>query len=186
MGREDIQGSMHSSWQHGGQGKTPLKKRGLCLQANASRHPCRECEECIWVDQVPMDKGYADIVSIHAASGRKDAGGVEVKLDITARRANWCRYRFWDAENGCDEAPIEEMSVNIEPAALAGFMEGLEECGLLYWGERYELDEGMGTEWVIRIEFDGLRVKKSGLNSYPRRWETLCRLFLDYWQVEFR
>lgn len=133
-----------------------------------------------------MDKDYADIVSIHAASGCHQNGGVEVKLDIPALQVTWSRYHCWDAETGCDDPPLENRTVNIESVAMAGFMEGLKECGLLYWGERYELDEGPGAEWVIRIEFDGFRVKKSGQNSYPRKWGLLCQLFLDYWQIEFR
>lgn len=187
VGGENFQGSSHNSPpQLSESNRNPHKRRGLCLQATASRNPCRDCEECIWIDQVPMDKDYADIVSIHAASGCHKRGGVEIKLDFPAMRVTWSKYQTWDAETGCDDPPLEEKIVDIESTAMGGFMQGLKECGLLCWGERYELDEGPGAEWVIRIEFDGFRVKKSGQNSYPRRWESLCQLFSDYWQIEFR
>ncbi len=165
---------------------TPVKKRGLCLQAGVYRHPCRDCEECVWIDQVPMDKDYRDIVSIHAASGCQGGGGVEFKLDLPEGRGTWRRFRCWDAARGSHEAPLEEKTIFMDSAGLSGFIDGLQDCGLLYWGERYELDEGEGSEWVIRIEFDGFRVKKSGQNSFPRKWESWCRLLNDCLQVEFR
>ncbi len=188
MGREDnkSQFGQEPAFQPGSSKGSPLKRRGLCLQAHPHHHPpCQDCEECIWVDQVPLDKDYGDIVFIHAASSHPDSDTVEVKLDIQARRGLWRKYQCWN-KSSSDEPALEEQVINMQHPDLEGFINGLKDAGLLHWGERYEADEGKGGEWVVRIEFEGFRIKKSGSNSYPRRWNSLCQLFKEYWQVEFR
>jgi hypothetical protein len=162
------------------------KRRGLCLQTAALQNPCRHCEECIWLDQVPFDKGYEEITAIHALSGRHRGDGLEVRLDLISMQGVWRKYAEWDSEKECHDGLAEERTIAIDHAALSGFRQGLKDCGLLAWGERYEMDEGDGSEWVIRIQFDDLRVKKSGQNSYPRCWESFCQLFPAWLKVEFR
>lgn len=165
---------------------TAPKRRGVCLQTDAPQNPCRHCEECIWIDQVPFDKEYKDISSIHALSGRHRGIALEIRINLITMKGVWRKHTYWDSERNCHDALVEEKTIGMDEAALSGFRQGLKDCGLLSWGERYEMDEGDGSEWVVRIQFDDLRVKKSGLNSYPRCWDSFCRLFSDWLKVEFK
>ncbi|MGI6434618.1 MAG: hypothetical protein ACOX0F_04565 [Syntrophomonadaceae bacterium] len=164
---------------------TAPRRGGLCMQSNAPQNPCQQCEECWYVDKVPSNKGYFDIVSIHAFSGCHQGPGVEVKIDMRSMQGQWKKYARWEQTVGFSKTATLEKVVDFNEMTLLKFIQGLKECDLLSWGERYELDEGEGTEWVVRIRFDDSRIKKSGQNSYPRRWGSFCQLLNKWLEVEF-
>lgn len=166
-----------------GGASTAPRRGGLCMQINAPRNPCRLCEECWYVDKDTSHKDYFDIIAIHAFSGCYRGPAVEVKIDMRNMQGRCKRFDRWDQSN--DRIDIKEKVIDFNEMTLLKFIQGLKECDLLSWGESYESGDEEGPEWVVRIRFDDSRIKKSGQNSYPRRWGSFCQLLNKWLEVEF-
>jgi hypothetical protein len=157
---------------------------GCVLEPGSKRFACKDCQKCVWGDSPRSDKEYEDIVNINVFAGQQSGNGLEVRIDLRGMKASWTRYT--SAGDAVHHEPgFKRMDMVLQIESVGNFVQGLKDCGLLNWGQRYELDEGDATGWLVQIQFDDSRLKKSGSNSFPRKWPEFCQLIGAFVGMEF-
>lgn len=85
------------------------------------------------------------------------------KLDSNAL----VKYRFED----------KNISKSLSEQDVKWLREGLYQCDIMNWAERYEdLYVLGGNHWNIRIEYDTYTETKNGSNHFPPEWKKFCYL----------
>jgi hypothetical protein len=70
--------------------------------------------------------------------------------------------------------------------AKVKFLSLLQHSKLLEWQDSY-VDPGIldGTQWSVRIIYEGEEISKHGSNEYPKSWDTFCMSLRELVDREF-
>ncbi|NHN34827.1 hypothetical protein [Paenibacillus agricola] len=107
-----------------------------------------------------MKTEYENIKRIEAFIGGYFVTSYTFKIEFVRSEV------IWEAV-GDDFEPA--LMIQMDNESMNTFKEGISKCRILSWKNNYTdphiLD---GTQWSLDIEFDDLRIEKSGSNAYPR------------------